>query len=220
MRTITPKDKILGMTHEEKFFSGTDTKIFFESIAVPEISSLSYRVFQNHRPVYSYASYNMDALMVGNRIIQGQFTMVFRDAMRMRDLLADINELLYGLTPDSMKRRQKAEEATSGKKNVVVNGDTLFDSDAFLEVLLQHEDWESVVNAYKTQIFGQATEAEKKRVNTKYIPKYIGTGSLENSRLLAEGFTMYLVYDIDDIWYNQAVTDYTSHGVPKSMRDA
>lgn len=58
----------------EEYFSGPDTRIFFDGEEMFEISSLSFTVQEQLKPIYGYASRTFDDVAVGSRIILGQFT--------------------------------------------------------------------------------------------------------------------------------------------------
>jgi hypothetical protein len=209
---ITDTSRVLLTTHEEKFHSGAGTKLFFESIAVPDISAISYRVFQNYRPIYNYAAYKMDSLFVGTRFINGQLSINFRDSMYMRRLISAVDKILRGEDPaqvrDNLEKERDLEKLDNTEKEAALtrstySGTKIFDSDAFIEVLLNNENWEEVVSSYRKQVFGEIDQAKRRAPDNKYIPKYIGTGNVADSIILKKGFTIYLVYDIDDIWYNE-----------------
>ena len=58
----------------EEYFSGPDTRIFFDGEEQFEISSLSFSVQEQLKPIYGYASRTFDDVAVGSRVILGQFT--------------------------------------------------------------------------------------------------------------------------------------------------
>lgn len=58
----------------EEYFSGPDTRIFFDGEEMFEISNLSFTVQEQLKPIYGYASRTFDDVAVGSRVILGQFT--------------------------------------------------------------------------------------------------------------------------------------------------
>lgn len=73
------------------YFSGEDVKIFIDGLYGPEdeldIGSFAYSIRQEKQPLYGFWSYNYDAVMLGTRIISGEFTVFTRYPRRMTELL-------------------------------------------------------------------------------------------------------------------------------------
>lgn len=66
----------------EEYFSGPDTRIFFDGEEQFEISSLSFSVQEQLKPIYGYASRTFDDVAVGSRVILGQFTVPLGNHMQ------------------------------------------------------------------------------------------------------------------------------------------
>ncbi|MEW6770009.1 MAG: hypothetical protein AB1330_01265 [Bacillota bacterium] len=63
----------------QEYFSGADVNIYFQNIFIDEAVSLQFVLHQEIRPIYGYSSYVYDALVVGRRIVQGSFTINYRE---------------------------------------------------------------------------------------------------------------------------------------------
>lgn len=207
MNFLNDTQRVLLEDHEENHLSGSDTRIFFENVTMPDITAYAYRVFQNYKPVYSYASYNIDRVLFGNRLIQGQFTLNFKDAQFMGEVLIAINrELAGGASPEEERDIEKSMQDLD-KLAKTIDGDPVFTADNFIDVLLSGKEWESLAERFETKAFG-ADRKKIKRVyeenKPKWTPKYLGSsGGIDNSEILNSGFNVYIVYGIEDIWYNE-----------------
>lgn len=66
--------------YNNDYFSGAQVAIYIGDVLVDEITSISYAVSQSRVPLYGYASRLFDAVSEGNVIVQGQFTINFKEA--------------------------------------------------------------------------------------------------------------------------------------------
>ena len=57
----------------EEYYSGTDTKVFFDDERQTQISYINYSLDEQLKPIYGYASRTFDDLVVGARIVTGTF---------------------------------------------------------------------------------------------------------------------------------------------------
>lgn len=64
----------------EDYFSGADVTIYFGDIFVDDITGLEFTLQERVLPVYGYNSYTYDSVARGQRLIQGSFTIAFREA--------------------------------------------------------------------------------------------------------------------------------------------
>jgi hypothetical protein len=73
------------------YFSGEDIKVYIDGLFGPndelDIASFAYSVKQEKQPLYGFWSYNYDAVMLGTRLITGEFTIFTRYPRRMTELL-------------------------------------------------------------------------------------------------------------------------------------
>jgi len=75
------------------YFAGEDIKVYmdglFESKHELDIASFAYNVRQEKQPLYGFWSYNYDTVLLGTRLISGEFTVYTRHPRRMTDLLEE-----------------------------------------------------------------------------------------------------------------------------------
>lgn len=74
------------------YFTGEDVRIYidglFDSSDELDLASFAFAIKQEKQPLYGFWSYNYDVMMVGTRIITGEFNLYSRYPGRMTDLLS------------------------------------------------------------------------------------------------------------------------------------
>lgn len=75
-----------------EYFSGSNIRIFFDDIFVDECTGLQFELQEEVRPIHGYNSYTMDHLMRGKRLVQGSFSMNFRDRYYLYSLLDELTQ--------------------------------------------------------------------------------------------------------------------------------
>jgi hypothetical protein len=80
-------------TYYDYYFTGEDIKIYIDGLFDPkyelDIQNFAFNIAQQKQPLYGFWSYNYDVMMVGTRIVVGQFSVYSRYPGRMRDLLSE-----------------------------------------------------------------------------------------------------------------------------------
>lgn len=77
----------------ESYFSGSDVTLYFDDIWADDIISLEFSLNEHVLPIYGYNSYVYDAAPRGQRIVQGQFRIAFREAGYLSRLFDHIGQL-------------------------------------------------------------------------------------------------------------------------------
>jgi len=73
----------------EEFFSGSDVTVYFGDVWLDDLTSISFEMMEQIQPISGYASYTWDAIARGSRIIQGHFSIAFREAGYLNNLVLD-----------------------------------------------------------------------------------------------------------------------------------
>ena len=63
----------------EEYYSSTDTQIYFDDTMQTEIGFIQYEIQEQLKPVYGYNSRTFDDIVIGNRIVVGQFSMPIKN---------------------------------------------------------------------------------------------------------------------------------------------
>ena len=62
-----------------EYFSGSNIRIYFDDIFIDEIILLTFTLQEQLMPFHGYNSYTFDHIFRGNRIVQGAFSINFKD---------------------------------------------------------------------------------------------------------------------------------------------
>lgn len=85
-------DDLKFNSYYDYYFTGEDIKIYidglFEAGHELDIANFAFMIKQEKQPLYGFWSYNYDVMMMGTRIIAGEFSVYSRYPGRMRDLLS------------------------------------------------------------------------------------------------------------------------------------
>jgi len=63
-----------------EYFSGAQVSLYIGDIWVDEVTTLDYSIMQNRTPIYGYASTLWDDVTEGHVLVQGTFTVNFKEA--------------------------------------------------------------------------------------------------------------------------------------------
>lgn len=65
--------------YREEYYSSTDTEIYFDGDKQTEIGFIQYEIQEQLKPIYGYNSRTFDDVVIGNRIVVGQFTVPIKN---------------------------------------------------------------------------------------------------------------------------------------------
>lgn len=84
-------DKNVGKRKYSSYYSGTDIRIYFGDYWVDEIVEIEFSMQEQVAPIYGYASYTFDKVARGNRIVQGSFSINFKEAGYLHSVLNSLS---------------------------------------------------------------------------------------------------------------------------------
>lgn len=100
-------------SYYDYYFSGEDIKVFIDGLYDVEdeldLASFAYSVRQEKQPLYGFWSYNYDTVMLGTRIIVGEFSLYTKYPQRMTKLLQK-----------SAQNRVQAQDFGGGESNSIL----------------------------------------------------------------------------------------------------
>lgn len=100
-----PTNNVRQGIYNIEYFSGAQAAIYIGDVWVDEITSISFQVSQSRRPIYGYASQLFDDVAEGVVLVQGQFTINFKEAGYLW-LVLNRHKELQGL-PDAIYQNTK-----------------------------------------------------------------------------------------------------------------
>jgi len=78
-------------SYYDYYFSGEDIRVYIDGLFDVDdeldLASFAYSVRQEKQPIYGFWSYNYDTVMLGTRVVVGEFTLYTRYPQRMTQLL-------------------------------------------------------------------------------------------------------------------------------------
>jgi hypothetical protein len=111
----TPSWVITNMFNSS-YYSGLDVSIYFGDIYIDEVIALQYQEMEQVRPNFGYESYTMKSVSYGSRMVQGSFTINFKDSGYMHKII----QYLKDSQAEKAKLTQLAKYygAMSGQNNL------------------------------------------------------------------------------------------------------
>jgi hypothetical protein len=88
----TPATKIYDLD----YFNAAQMQLYIADCFVDEVTSLQYQLTQDKRPIYGYASQLFDDVAVGHVIVQGSFTINFKEQGYLWAILDRYNKKIRG----------------------------------------------------------------------------------------------------------------------------
>lgn len=92
------------------FYSGSQISIWFGNIMIDDISSIQWVRTQSKMPIYGYASQLLDTVAKGVVIIQGSFTINFRQEGYIVAVMDEINSMYRTLAPDDPTGKRQFDQ--------------------------------------------------------------------------------------------------------------
>ena len=87
-----------GAVNKFDFYSGSQITVWFGNILIDDINSIQWARTQNKRPIYGYASQMFDAVANGTVLIQGNFSVNFRQVGYITAVMEEIKDIYKTIT--------------------------------------------------------------------------------------------------------------------------
>lgn len=71
----------------KRYYSQIDANVWFGDKLVSDIQNIAYNLAQHDMPIFGYNSYIYDEIAIGNRIVQGVFTINFTSPRYIEDII-------------------------------------------------------------------------------------------------------------------------------------
>jgi len=135
-----------------EYFSGAQVSLYIGDIWVDEITTLSYGVMQSRSPIYGYASELFDDVSEGHVLVQGTFTLNFKEAgylwlvlNRFRSKMGGQENLLERSSPTPFK--SSADVARRNIERIINHETTIFERNRVLQNLVISSDPDELAKA-------------------------------------------------------------------------
>ena len=80
-----------AVEYNDMYFSGAQTKVFFGNIWVDDIVTINWDLVEQKAPLYGYASETYDGVARGTQIVQGVFTIAFKQNEYISTIIDALN---------------------------------------------------------------------------------------------------------------------------------
>jgi len=143
-------------------FSGANVSLYIGDILIDEITSIQYRMEQQKRPIYGYASHHWDFVAKGTTIVTGNFTINFKEAGYLHIVLDHIVRNSISKSPIPSSPDYEADKITSTSPIVKANIETLIQKGVTPETMkdlsdlssLPDSQFENIAEKFEDAIWG------------------------------------------------------------------
>ena len=78
------------------YFTGSQCAVYIGDVFVDEVTNIAFKVNQSKQPIYGYASQLFNAVAPGRVLVQGQFTVNFKESGYLFIILARLKKMFPG----------------------------------------------------------------------------------------------------------------------------
>lgn len=175
--------------YDQEYFSSSQVNLYIGDVLIDEATSLQLMVQQNQRPVYGYASQLFDATTRGTVLVQGEFTINFKESAYLHTVLSRFKKQTNGLGPLAVSpyvsRKNVGRDKGGGAK---LNGVPGFLARQNVEQILEGDvNKESLIDYYQSLAGFSNARAEESAV-LRYLNIEDNRKALETAEGIFEAF--------------------------------
>lgn len=156
IRPITFDEQYTQTVYEFDYYSGSQISIYFGNLLIDDIEGIQYSVTQSKRPIYGYASQYFHSVASGQVIVEGSFTIAFKES---NYIISALNYYLQTMgTPTAPITMEKGKTVVS-RENIEEyvkrtskkpSGQSALPLDVLTTVAaLDDQDWENVAETFE-----------------------------------------------------------------------
>ena len=115
-----PRDVPFTRIFDNEYFTSNQSFVYIGDTLVDEVTSLQWNLVQNKTPVYGYSSQLFDATTMGHVLVQGQFTINFKEAGYLWAILSrwhNIDNEFLNTQGIKMPGGNKSRELSRGRRD-------------------------------------------------------------------------------------------------------
>lgn len=171
------------------YYSGTDIRIYFGDMWLDEIVEIQWSVQEQVAPIFGYSSFTWDKVARGNRIVQGSFSINFKEVGYLQTIL---NSLSSNLKEKKQAFDSSKWEATFQPENNVKYGKYYSRSDSVEYII---DNFAEMSDEYEMAIWGVENNSSTSIDSRKHDTLFYGTSENENNQELRDhGFNILIAY--------------------------
>ena len=111
----------------KRYYSQIDANVWFGDKLVSDIQNIAYNLAQHDMPIFGYNSYIYDEIAIGNRIVQGAFTINFTSPRYIEDIIEKYKSASI-INEDTVKTEEYSEIIKPLRTSTNVHKNTDHDS--------------------------------------------------------------------------------------------
>ncbi len=133
------------------FYTGQDVKVFIEGAESPDnmnnmpIMNFAYSVEQRKVPVYGHASTTYDAVMRGNRLVTGAFTIATTKANYMTDMLSWAASARFEMYKDGTQIAPLKQDLVNMERYWTINTDNALSPGGYKNIFSSHPPFNFII---------------------------------------------------------------------------
>lgn len=191
-------------TYNIDYYTGSQASIYIGDIWVDEITSIDYQLIQDRKPIYGYASTLYDDLSEGQVLVQGQFTINFKEAGYLWLVLnryRTINKGGSNLMDDIKNPFKSSSTATRQNVEQIVNGElTVYERNEQLKEIAN----EVAITEHKGAL--KTLDAAKNAIKYEHISASLGgySSSTRGRGRIGKAENMFEVFE-NAVWGERGI---------------
>jgi hypothetical protein len=175
----------VGKREYASYNSGADVRIYFGDLWVDEISEIEFGLHEQVAPIFGYASHTFDRVARGNRYVQGQFVINFKESGYLQTVI------------NSLRSRSNEEpfDAERFKERIDSKGHREFHGVNHLSVEALISNFDTMAQGYEDALWGEDSDSSgliKNRSKDTFF--YRDNHGESVSHLKEHGFNILLTY--------------------------
>ncbi len=194
------KDYGKGAVNKFDFYSGSQITVWIGDILIDDIAAIQWNRTQNKRPIYGYASQQFDAVAKGTVLIQGNFTINFRQRGYLSAIMDSIKYLYRTLSPgtDAEDKHIFQSQTWPQLRRIIglhLKNDT-FGPTTVQEMknLGESENFLEEVKLYEDLIWGEEVPPDRATAVNNEFQKRVNAPDVQQSINMPDGFNILITY--------------------------
>jgi len=200
--------------YEFDFYSGSQIGIYIGDILVDDVDSIQFSVSQSKRPIYGYASQYFHTVAAGQVIVQGAFTILFKEANYINATLARYSEFISPIEDEGVYKNLPKREDIERRMRREAQGAPPNENTYKLYrdmAAMPDQDFERLAETYADVLWKEPTEKHMTgNIDSAAMDFYVNSDAVIDYRR-ADQFPPVDIY----VFYGDMSNDRANHTIKK-----
>lgn len=201
------EDKLTNFAnYPQDFYTGSQVKVFFGAIWVDDIATIQWQTNHSKQPLWGYADHQFRAVSKGQFLVNGQFTVVFKETGFLNAIMSVIkngNQPLEAVTSKVLNTNKVNSPARTLNK-YISQGLTIEDA---LNLAIENgtstslggntgtSDFEDIAETLEDTIWGKEGTSPNNRITrADELDYYVNTGRGQSLSIDRDGFDILITF--------------------------